>query len=108
MLRTARIALATLLTAGLFAAGVRADLTESLKQGTPDLKSIGPIAFGPDGVLFAGDPQGAALFAIDSGDRSAGAAAAVKVEKVDDKVAALLGTDVKQIRINDLAVNPAS
>lgn len=103
-----RIALATLLATGLFAAAANADLTEGLKQGNPDLKSIGPIAFGPDGVLFIGDPQGAALFAIDSGDRTAGTPAALKVEKIDDKVAALLGTDVKQIRINDLAVNPIS
>ena len=31
--------------------------------------SAGPLAFGPEGVLFIGDPQGAAIFAIDTGDR---------------------------------------
>ncbi len=41
-----------------------------LKEGKPDLKSIGPLAFGPDGVLFVGDTAGAAIFAIDTGDKA--------------------------------------
>src|SRR5262249_36115133 len=36
------------------------------------------------------------------------AGAAIKVEKVDDKIAALLGTDAKALLINSVAVNPAS
>ena len=48
-----------------------ADTTASLKKGTPDLKSAGPLAFGPDGILFVGDTKGAALFAIDTGDHAA-------------------------------------
>ena len=39
-------------------------------KGTPDLKSAGPLAFGPEGILFVGDPQGAAVFALDTGDRT--------------------------------------
>jgi hypothetical protein len=38
-----------------------------LKEGAPDLKSAGQLAFGPDGVLFVGDAKGAAVFAIDRG-----------------------------------------
>ena len=30
-----------------------APLTTGMTEGTPALKSIGPLAFGPDGVLFA-------------------------------------------------------
>lgn len=108
MLHQTRFALATLLAVLVFGAALQADLTESLRNGTPDLKAIGPITFGPDGVLFAGDPQGAAVFAIDSGDRASASPGAIKIERIDDKVAALLGTDVKEILINDLAVNPAS
>jgi hypothetical protein len=80
-----------------------------LVKGTPDLKSAGPLAFGPNGLLFVGDAQGAAIFAIDTGDRVADSAGgAIKVEAINEKLAALLGTDPREVLINDLAVNPAS
>jgi hypothetical protein len=80
-----------------------------LKKGTPDLKAAGKLAFGPDGILFVGDAQGAAIFAIDTGDKPAKAmGGAIKLAKVDEQVAALLGTSAQQILINDLVVNPAS
>ena len=107
-LRVGAIALAGLcLTA---AAALGADSTTSLKKGTPDLKSAGPLAFGPEGILFVGDTAGAALFAIDTGERAAATAEKrpVEVKDVAAKIAALLGTDSKQIMINDLAVNPQS
>lgn len=85
-----------------------ADLTDSLKKGTPEVQSVGPLAFGPDGVLFFGDPQGAAVFAIDTGDRSPAGEGEITIDKLDEKIASLLGTDAKGVRINDLAVNPAS
>jgi hypothetical protein len=105
-----RFALATLVGVALLAGSVRAaDLTASLKKGTPDLKSAGPLAFGPDGVLFIGDPQGAAIFAVDTGDRAQGAGAGpLKVQSIDGKIASLLGTTEKEILINSLAVNPSS
>lgn len=88
---------------------VAAEPSASLKKGTPDLKSAGPLTFGPDGILFVGDTQGAALFAIDTGDRPSGREkGAINVENLGEKVAALLGTDAKMVMINDLAVNPAS
>ncbi len=101
-----------LLTAliGLALAGnVDADLTGSLKKGTPDLKSISSMGFGPDGVLFVGDSQGANIFAIGTGDsKAAGGNGALKVDGVDEKIASMLGTTAKEMRIADLAVNPAS
>jgi hypothetical protein len=104
-----RLALAALAAALLFAGVGRADLTDSLKKGTPDLKSAGPLAFGPDGVLFIGDPQGAAVFAIDTGDRTASKTAdRPKVEGIDDKIASMVGIDSKQLLLNDVAVNPIS
>src|SRR5439155_421368 len=96
------------MAAALCAAPVQADLTDSLKQGTPDLKSAGPLAFGPEGILFIGDPQGAAIFAIDTGDRTTASEGKFKLVDIDGKIASLLGTDVKEIMVNDLAVNPAS
>lgn len=99
---------ALLLGAALVAPTRAADLTDSLKVGTPDVKSAGPIAFGADGVLFLADTQGAALFAIDTKDRGPSASGPLKVEGIQQKIASLLGTDTKQVMINDLAVNPAS
>ena len=86
-----------------------ADPSASLKKGTPDLKSAGPLTFGPDGILFVGDTQGAAVFAIDTGDRTpASMKGAIKVDDLKAKIAALLGTDAKNVMVNDLAVNPVS
>jgi hypothetical protein len=85
-----------------------ADVRDGLKPGTPDIKSIGPLAFGPDGVLFVGDTQGAAVFAIDTQDRGPAASGSLKLEGINQKIAAMLGTDTKQVMINDVAVNPAS
>src|SRR4051794_37151033 len=102
-------AVAGLALAGLAPAAAEADLLGSLKEGEVALKSAGPLAFGPQGILFVGDPQAAALYAIDTGDRDATAGkASPKVEGIDEKAASLLGTDAKGIAIKDIAVNPIS
>lgn len=80
-----------------------------LKEGTPDIKSVGALAFGPDGVLFVGDTKSAAIFAIGTGDTSGDPSRVqLKVENIEEKIAALLGTTAKDIQIQDLAINPAS
>ena len=85
------------------------DPTASLKQGNPDIKSAGPLAFGPEGILFVGDTKGSALFAIDTGDRAEAAhKSPVQVKDLAGKLAAALGTKAEQVMINDLAINPRS
>src|SRR6516225_6097219 len=85
------------------------DPAASLKPGNPDVKSAGPLAFGPDGILFVGDTKGAALFAIDTGDRTANENKhAVAINDLGGKIAAALGTDSKNVAIKDLAINPLS
>jgi hypothetical protein len=105
-----RVAAVALVGIGLSAAMAAAsEPTASLKQGKPDLKSAGPLTFGPEGILFVGDTKGAALFAIDTGDRAQTAEKRpVQVKDVAGKVAAMLGTNSRQVQINDLAVNPRS
>ena len=95
---------------GLLAATAQAaKLTDSLNPGKPDLKSMGPLAFGPEGILFAADTKGAAIFAIATEDTTpAHGSHPLKVEAVNQKIAALLGTAADQILIDDLAVNPIS
>lgn len=104
-----RAALVAMALIGLSAAVAAAEPTASLKQGKAELKSAGPLAFGPEGILFVGDTRGAALFAIDTGDRArASEKRPVQVKDLAGKVAAMLGTKAGQIQINDLAINPMS
>jgi hypothetical protein len=80
-----------------------------MQTGDPSLKSIGPLAFGPEGILFVADAKSAAIIAIATGDtRSSSSSSPVKVEKIDMKIAGLLGTTADQIQINDMVVNPVS
>ena len=73
------------------------------------LQSIGPLAFGPNGVLFAADRQAAAIYAIELGAQASGGEAGAKdVAGIDQQIASMLGTDVKEIQITDLAVHPAT
>src|SRR5580692_2663791 len=77
--------------------------------GKADLKSAGPLAFGPDGILFVGDSMGAEIFAIDTEDRSPNASGApLDIKGIDAKIAAALGTSADQIAIHSIAVNPIS
>ncbi len=80
-----------------------------LEKGTPDLKSADVLAFGVDGILFVGDTQNAAVFAIQTGDKSGNPAEATyDIEGLNVKIAEQLGADSQSLSINDLAVNPAS
>jgi hypothetical protein len=80
-----------------------------LKNGTAAVQSISAIAFGPDGILFIGDSKAATVFAIDTKDKTATEkATAVEIKSIDQKIAAALGTEAKNIRIQDIAVNPIS
>jgi hypothetical protein len=94
-------AIALLSAAAVFAA-------EGAKIGKAQLQSAGPLAFGPNGVLFIGDSAQAAVVAIETGDTTAKAAAAFEIKGINQKVADVLGTASDQILINDVIVNPAS
>lgn len=86
-------------------AGVR----DGFVNGTPEIKSISALTFGPDGILFIGDSKSASVFAIDTKDtEKVEKSAPVDVKKFDQKVAAALGTEVQNITVRDLAVNPLS
>ena len=76
-----------------------------LKVGTPDLKSAGPLAFGPNGILFIGDTRSAAVFAIDTAEKSSDRIGQLNVAHIDQKIAGLPGTTAGDIRINHLAIN---
>lgn len=80
-----------------------------LKAGNPEIKSIAALAFGPDGILFIGDSKSAAVFAVDTRDKTpVEKGATVDIKNIDQKIASQLGTEAKNIRIQDIAVNPVS
>ncbi|MFN7925944.1 MAG: hypothetical protein U0Q16_37950 [Bryobacteraceae bacterium] len=103
-----RLKLLILVLAASAAVASAASLAATLQPGKADLKSAGPIAFGPDGVLFVGDPMGARVFALATNDAKPGKAADPEMKGLEAKIAALLGTSPDQILINDMAVNPVS
>ncbi len=86
------------------AAGPLADMT----AGAAHLTSAGPLAFGPDGILFVGDSAGASVVAIDTNDRTAAKGGKIDVQGLDEKIAALAGAAAADVIINDMAVNPIS
>jgi hypothetical protein len=84
-----------------------AEQPNSTSGTNPTFKSIGPLTFGADGLLFAGDTQSATIFALDLGALAQGGTAGAKaIAGVDQQIAALLGTDVREITVTDLAVHP--
>ncbi len=80
-----------------------------LALGSPGIKSVGPLAFGPEGVLFVGDNVGAAIFAIDAGDPGeASDSSAIDLENLDTSLAGYLGCSREDVQIRDMAVHPIS
>ena len=84
-----------------------------LKVGTPDIRSLGPIAFGPAGILFLADNTSAKVFAIDVADPDAGpdtrpGAGPLALDDVDTVVGSLLGCTPDDVLIQGMAVHPVS
>lgn len=99
--------LGVLVVAGMASQWTAGTVPVAAAQGGPQLTSIGPLTFGPDGVLFAADTQSATIYALELGDQAAGGAAgAQSVDAIDQKIAAMLGTDAKEIIVTDMVVHP--
>lgn len=96
------------LLAAAVAAGVAATAPAEMKTGTPAIQSVTALAFGPNGVLFVGDPQSATVFAIDTGDAKGAAAKELNVADLGSAVGSVLGTTAANVAVNDVKVNPAS
>jgi hypothetical protein len=80
-----------------------------LVEGTPDLKTAGALAFGPEGILFIGDSTGAAVFAVEVGTGTPSSSVdRLALDSIDRKIAALLGASADQVLINDMAVQRSS
>jgi hypothetical protein len=108
-MKLVRFAVAAALAATpLFAAApISPKYSAGMAAGKAALQSAGELAFGPEGILFVGDSQGAAIWALDTGDRDPGSGK-LDIAGIDAKIAALLGVSADAILIHDLAVNPIS
>lgn len=80
-----------------------------LRVGTPDVRSVGPITFGPAGILFVADNVSAKVFAIDVADPDESAATdPFELADVDAYVGSFLGCDASDVLVQDMAVHPTS
>lgn len=108
-MRKAFLFLALALGAFYAVATTGEDSKRGLTTGTPDIRSMSALAFGPEGVLFIGDGKGGAVFAVDLNDKGPnGGKEALTVANLEGKIAAFLGTGTDDVMIHDMAVNPIS
>ena len=87
-----------------------ASLAAAAKAGVgPKLQSSGPITFGPGDILFVADNQAAAVYALELGSLAPGGTPGTKnVVGIDQQIAALVGTEARELQIADLAISPTS
>jgi hypothetical protein len=84
------------------------DPTPLMIKGDIQLKSLSSIAFSKEGVLFLADPLGMKIYALEEKGGNVEKAQRLDVTNIDEKLAALLGVSTKDIKIEDMAVNPTS
>ena len=107
-------ALATLVAAKDGSSTSFADLPDkasasAMHMGAVALQSAGVMSFSQDGTLFLADPKASAIYAIDVAEKLRDTTkSAVKIDNVDTKIAAALGTTRDQIRIVDMVAHPLS
>jgi hypothetical protein len=78
-----------------------------LRRGRADLRSAGPITFGPAGILFLADNVAAKVFAVDVADPGpVGGSEPFDLEDVDARVGSFLGCEPGDVAIKDMAVHP--
>lgn len=108
--RCVRPKLAVLLTAFLSTPALAAD-HYGLESKPIELASVGPLAFGPDGILFVSDPKSAAVHAIDTKSHRPAAAlnlqsARYELSDVKASLASLVGGQPGDVNVVDMAIDP--
>ncbi|HTE45852.1 MAG TPA: hypothetical protein VK636_11450 [Gemmatimonadaceae bacterium] len=94
---------------GLSVAAVPAHGPSVVTSGVnPHMQSIGPLAIGQKGILYAADPQAATIVALDLSKQPKGTPGTKDIDALDQKIAATLGTAASEITISDLKVDHVS
>lgn len=91
-----------------FASFAIAGSPAGLKEGSPEIRSMSALAFGPEGVLFIGDGKGGAVFALATDDKKVEEPTGINLPDLEATLASLLGTTASEVMIHDLAVHPLS
>ena len=87
----------------------KSSAASAMHMGAVALQSAGVMSFSNDGTLFFADPAASAIYAIDVADKFRDTTkTGVKIDNVDMKIAAALGTTRDQIRIVDMVAHPIS
>jgi hypothetical protein len=82
---------------------------DGLELGCAEVRSAGPITFGPAGILFLADNAAGTVHALDVADPGPAAVPEpFDVENLDLRVASYLGCQPDDIAIRDMAVHPSS
>jgi hypothetical protein len=85
----------------------RTRVTAAVPDQGPALESAGVMTFAPNGVLFLADTKGATIYALDLGAQAnGGKPGAADVASIDQKIAAMLGTEPAAITVTDLVTHP--
>jgi hypothetical protein len=109
LVRTTRLAACISLAFGVSMAFVS---FSSVAAGKAELRSAGALTFSSEGVLFIGDNLGGAVFAYPTNERApAGTtptAGPLDIDRIDERIAPVLGTPAAQLTINGMAVHPVS
>ncbi len=84
-------------------------MSSGCERGRVELRSAGPITFGPAGILFLADNAAATVFAVDVADPGpAGGSEPFDLADVDARVGSFLGCEPGDVVIKDMAVHPLS
>jgi hypothetical protein len=108
--RCVRPKLAVLIVAILSTPTLAAD-HYGLESKPIELASVGPLAFGPDGILFVSDPKSATVHAIDTKSQRPAAAlnlqtARYELADVKASLASLVGGQPGDVNVVDMAIDP--
>ena len=83
--------------------------TYGMRVAPLQLQSAGVMHFAPDGILFLADSRAGAVYAIDVAEQHRDTSATlVRIDDVDVKIAAALGTTRDQLRVHDMVAHPLS
>ena len=117
---TRRRVFASSVVAALTVAGLTAARSIDSRRNAPEgtygmrvaplqLRSIGVMTFGPDGILYVADSRAGAVYAIDLGESNRDTTTSgIQVKGVDAQIANVLGVSKDEIRVHDMVASPSS
>lgn len=84
------------------------NLKDDFILGNPEIQSMHAMSFGPESILFIGDSDAAQIVAIDLSAQKKAVNEKLVIRDLETQLSTLLGTEIDQVQIIDLAVDPAN